>query len=277
MKRRTALLATLALVLAACSRAPQDGPQQDPASAAQAGTAMPARAAEVVPPGDPRIALAAKIPGISPSDLRATPVAGIYEVAHEGDVSYVSADGAYVFSGNLFRVTETGEFPNLTEARRLELRQELFAALPESQMIIFGRADSPHTLTVFTDVDCQWCQHLHAEIADYNRLGIRVRYLAFPRTGPDTASWRKAEAVWCAKDRNAALTAAKSGGRVPDASCDTPVASHFGLGRRIGLSGTPGVVFETGELMPGYLPPAEMLQAIEESRLKSVAAAAAAR
>lgn len=271
MKSRTALLATLALVLAACSRAPQDGPLQDAAPAAQPGTTGSARAAEVVPDGDPRIALAAKIPGIEPADLRASPVAGMYELAHDGEVSYVSADGAYVFSGNLFRVTETGEFPNLTEARRRELRRDMFAALPESQMIIFGRADSPHTVTVFTDIDCQWCQRLHSQIDDYNKLGIRVRYLAYPRTGPDTESWHKAEAVWCAKDRNTALTAAKRGNKVPAASCNKTVSGQYDLGAMVGVNATPAVVFENGELVPGYLAPDEMLEAITTSEAQAAA------
>src|SRR5690606_19107715 len=186
-----------------------------PAAPATSATADPLPSLnEPVLPGDPRIELAAKMPGTRPEDLRASPVAGIYEVVHGGEVSYVSADGGFVFTGDLYQVTTEGEFPNLSETRRREVRQHLLAAVPAEQMIEFGAADAPHVISVFTDVDCQWCQRMHSEVEEYNKLGIRVRYLSYPRTGPDTESWDKAVQVWCAADRNAALTEAKRGRRV---------------------------------------------------------------
>ena len=279
MKMRAAMLSTLALALAACARgADTDVPATaGPSVAPAAGAVQPvaqALPAEPVLPGDPRIELAAKMPGTRAEDLRATPVPGIYEVAHGAEVSYVSADGGFVFAGDLYQVSADGEFPNLSEARRREARRELIAAVPEAQMIQFGPVDAAHQITVFTDVDCQWCQRMHAEVEEYNRLGIRVRYLSFPRTGPDTESWEKAEAVWCARDRNAALTAAKQGRSVSGDRCEAPVASHYELGRRVGITGTPGVLFSSGEMIPGYLPPPRMLEAIEESRAAQGAPAA---
>jgi hypothetical protein len=53
---------------------------------------------------------------------------------------------------------------------------------------------------VFTDIDCGFCRRLHAQMDDYLERGIRVRYLFFPRSGPHTSSFRKAEAVWCSAD-----------------------------------------------------------------------------
>ncbi len=277
MKLRAGSLPLLSLVLAstlaACARgADGDAPAADAtANAPAAGLSLPAT--EPVPPGDPRIELAAKMPGTRPEDLRASPVPGIYEVVHGGEVSYVSADGGFVFTGDLYQVTAEGEFPNLSEARRREARRQLLAAVPAGQMIEFGPADAPHAISVFTDVDCQWCQRMHSEVDEYNQLGIRVRYLSYPRSGPDTDSWDKAVNVWCAEDRQAALTLAKQGEPVRSESCAAPVATHFELGRQIGITGTPGVLLATGEMIPGYLPPRRMLEAVRESD----AAAAAAR
>jgi thiol:disulfide interchange protein DsbC len=265
MKLRAVLPSLLAITLAACAR----GAGSEPAAARPAADAAPSLPPladeEPVPPGDPRIELAAKMEGVRPQDLRASPVPGIFELVHEGEVRYISADGGYVFSGDLYKVTEQGDFPNLTEQRRRELRLAMLAAVPADQAIEFGPPDAPHTITVFTDVDCQWCRRLHSEIEDYNRLGIRVRYLSFPRTGPDTESWHKAEAVWCSQDRREALTRAKQGKRVEAGRCDAPILAHYRLGRRVGVTGTPGVVLENGEMIPGYLAPSRMLQAIKES------------
>jgi thiol:disulfide interchange protein DsbC len=262
MKIRFILLAAAMLPLMACG---------DSVGAAAEANA-PARSVVAAKPSDAgagseaRAALAAKIPGARPEDLRETPVSGIYELAHDGDLSYVTADAKYVFSGDLFQVTARGDFPNLSEARRNELRVARLDAVPETEMLVFGPADARHTITVFTDIDCPWCRKLHSQVADYNKLGIRVRYLFFPRSGPDTESWYKAEAVWCARDRNKALTMAKNDQRIEMKRCTgNPVARDYELGRQVGVTGTPGIVLENGELVPGYLAPKDMLAHIENS------------
>jgi thiol:disulfide interchange protein DsbC len=34
--------------------------------------------------------------------------------------------------------------------------------------------------------------------------------------------------------------------------------AHYNLGQEIGVNGTPAIVFESGELLPGYLPANEL-------------------
>jgi len=263
MKIRIACLLAVVLPLAACA---QDKPPVIQAEAApevaapEPGPAAAPAAKVKVLPGDPRIALAAKIPGAKPEDLRDTPVPGIYELRHEGAISYVTADAAYIFAGDLYKITGKGDFPNLSEYSRREIRRELVATIPESQMVVFGPADAAHTLTVFTDVDCTWCRKLHSQIEEYNKLGFRVRYMAYPRSGPDTPSWSKAVSVWCAPDRQDALTRAKKGEPLPARSCpNAPIAKEYELGQQIGIEGTPGIVLDDGELIPGYVAPDQLL------------------
>ena len=207
-------------------------------------------------------AVAAHLPGASPQDLRTTPVPGIYEFRRGAELVYVTADGRYGFAGDLYRL---GDHANLSDARRRELRLALIGAVPESSMVVFAPAAPKYTITVFTDVDCAYCRALHKQIAEYNRLGVKVRYMFFPRTGPNTASWSKAEQVWCSTDRRAALTAAKLGEALKAAVCKpNPVADQYELGHAIGLDGTPGIVTETGALLPGYAPPDEMLRELQQ-------------
>jgi thiol:disulfide interchange protein DsbC len=148
----------------------------------------------------------------------------------------------------------------MTENTRRAERTKLLAAVPESQMVVFSPKDPKYTISVFTDVDCTYCRKLHSQIADYNRLGIKVRYLFFPRSGPDTESWEKAEAVWCASNRGEALTRAKRGEELskPKSCSNTPVAKEYQLGEDVGVRGTPAIVLENGEMLPGYLPPAQL-------------------
>lgn len=201
-------------------------------------------------------------PDISADAIRPSPMPGIYEISLGARMAYISADAKYLIQGDLYDV-ETEE--NLTEQRRMAARVRSLNGIGESSMIIFEPEEAARTVTVFTDIDCGYCRKLHRQIADYNDKGIRVRYLFFPRSGPATASWVKAEEVWCADDRNSALTTAKAGGAVESDDCGaTPVAQHYELGRTFGIQGTPAIIADTGELIPGYVAPDELSRYLED-------------
>lgn len=213
------------------------------------------RAAEPAPAEDARAVIARKIPGARAEDLRPSPIPGVYELTRGADIAYVSSDGRYAIAGDLY---EIGSNVNLTESKRRNARVKLVSGVPESQMLVFSPASPKHTVTVFTDIDCSYCRKLHSQIAEYNRLGIRVRYLFYPRSGPGTESWAKAEQVWCSKDRNDTFTRLKRGEEVsgPKQCKGSPVERDYDLGRKLDIGGTPAILLEDGELLSGYLPPA---------------------
>jgi thiol:disulfide interchange protein DsbC len=233
-----------------------------------AANAIPAQQTPSTPPkadpSDPRVAVAAHIPGARVDELRATVIPGIYELTRGSEIVYVTADGKYALTGDLVELATNN---NITEEHRRELRVKAISAFPESDMLIFGPKDPKYTVTVFTDVDCPYCRKLHSQIAEYNRLGIRVRYLLYPRTGPNTTSWTKAEQVWCSADRNAALTRAKLGEELKTKPCaDNPVAKSYALGQDFALEGTPAIVMADGELLPGYVPPDVLAQHLKDGK-----------
>jgi thiol:disulfide interchange protein DsbC len=216
---------------------------------------------------DPRVALLKRLPaGSKLEDLRPSPIAGIYEFMQGADISYLTADGKYFLDGNLYDMDSR---ENLTEAQRTRARVAMIGAVPESQMLIFGPKNPQYTITVFTDVDCAYCRKLHSEMAELNRLGVRVRYMFYPRTGPNTESWKKAEVVWCSANRNEALTRAKAGAQLDMTKvCEgTPVAREYALGQSLGVHGTPAIVTENGDYIAGYMPPHDLVQEIKDLQL----------
>jgi len=232
------------------------------AGAFAAGVSAAAGAADQS--ADPRVALLKLLPsGSKLDDLRPSPIAGVYEYSQGADVSYLTADGRYFLDGNVYDMNTR---QNLTEEHRARARVALINAIPESQMLVFSPKNPQYTITVFTDVDCQYCRKLHSQIAEINKLGVRVRYLFFPRSGPNTESWHKAEAVWCSADRNEALTKAKAGGAVDTTkTCGpTPIGQEYALGQSIGVHGTPAIVTENGSYINGYLPPRDLLEEIKQ-------------
>ena len=136
----------------------------------------------------------------------------------------------------------------------------------EDSMIIFGKDTLKHTVTVFTDIDCGYCRKLHNEIKKYNKLGIRIRYMFYPRAGIGSDSFKKAEAVWCSKDRAKALTQAKNGIKVTSKKCDNLVAQHYAMGNLIGIRGTPALVLEDGSVVPGYIPAARLSAGLNQMK-----------
>jgi len=134
------------------------------------------------------------------------------------------------------------------------------------------------TVTVFTDVDCGYCRKLHSQIAEFNRAGVKVRYMMYPRTGPGTESWKKAEMVWCAADRKEALTRAKKGEPLKGRACgDAVIKQQYEMGEDLGVEGTPAIFTQNGDYVGGYLAPADLVQAVQDSQKAATAASAGGR
>jgi thiol:disulfide interchange protein DsbC len=237
------------------------------ALAARAVEGDPARPMPADAPTDPRVPLLKHLPaGSKLDDLQPAPIPGLYQFMQGAEISYVTVDGKYFIDGNLYDM-DTRE--NLTEVLRARARVAMISAVPESEMLIFGPKNPQYTITVFTDVDCGYCRKLHSDMAELNRMGVRVRYMFYPRTGPNTDSWKKAEVVWCSADRNDALTRAKAGYPLDlSKTCPgTPVAREYALGLSIGVRGTPAIVTENGDYVSGYMPPRELVQQIRDLQL----------
>jgi len=202
-------------------------------------------------------------PGVTPSEINPSPMAGVSEVLIGPRLFYVSNDGKYLLQGSLIDLATRTD---ISEERRNGIRLAAINDLGEENMIVFPARDSRHTITVFTDIDCGYCRKLHGEIAQYNDKGITVRYLAFPRAGLGSPSYNKAVSVWCEKDKQAAMTRSKAGETLPQAECDNPVKEEYELGQMIGVNGTPAIILEDGSMLPGYIPPDKLAAALDQGK-----------
>ncbi len=194
-------------------------------------------------------------PTINIQSIVPSPIDGLFEVRiQNGQAIFASTDAQYFLPSDLYQATPGG-LVNLGEGRRNEIRRDLILAVDEADMIIFPAKDETKvTLTVFTDVDCPYCQRLHSEISQLNEYGITIRYLAFPRSGLDEVTYPKMVSTWCAENRNLIFTTVSRGADIPQTDCDNPVADQYQLGRVVGVTGTPTLVFEDGSTVPGYVP-----------------------
>jgi len=204
--------------------------------------------------------LTQRLQGIQITDVSLSPMEGFYQVFFGSQILYVSYDGNFIFTGNLLNLSGpklanlTNDAIDMKAAELAPQRAATIAALKETDMVVFKADDEKYKITVFTDVDCAYCRKLHKEMPQLNKLGITVRYLAFPRAGLGSSSYHKLVSVWCADDRQQAMNNAKLERKFIAKTCENPVASQYGLTREFGLSGTPAIILDDGELLAGYLP-----------------------
>ena len=200
--------------------------------------------------------------GMSVKGIKQSQVDGLF-VVDIGDLQpiYASKDGNFFLYGEMYAI-KNGELLNTTKQEiSLNRRAILDSELSEKDFITFAATDEKHVITVFTDVDCGYCRKFHGEIEDYNAQGITVNYVAFPRSGLESESYNKIVSAWCASDPKGTLTALKEGRDPALKLCqDPPVEDHYLLGQRIGITGTPAIISSSGDLLPGYLPPMELLK-----------------
>lgn len=196
--------------------------------------------------------------------VSASPVSGLYKVRVNGNqFLYATADGKYVIAGEMYE-TRPGYLMAVQDKEVNRLRQQKLASLPDEDFLIFNAENGPKkaVIYVFTDIDCGYCRKLHLEtVPGLNRAGVEVRYLAFPRAGLDSESYRKIATAWCAEDRQQALTRLKQGEELKDNVCkDNPVAEEYQMGVEMGVRGTPALVLADGSLLPGYRSAEELLE-----------------
>ncbi|MFV9998221.1 MAG: bifunctional protein-disulfide isomerase/oxidoreductase DsbC [Arsenophonus endosymbiont of Dermacentor nuttalli] len=202
--------------------------------------------------------------GIETENIHPSPIVGLSTVITNQGLVYVTEDGKYLLEGPIFDLS--GQMPvNVTNhilAKKIETMSD--------QMIIFKAPEEKYVVTVFTDVTCGYCKKFHQDIAEYNKKGITVHYLAFPRNGLHHESAKTMTSIWCSADRQKALTDAFKGESIsPIAKCKTvDISAQFNAGHMLGINGTPALVLKDGTVIPGYMTVADLANGLEKLNKK---------
>ena len=206
-----------------------------------------------------KAALAKAMPTVKIESLTPSKIPGLQEIVIPGAIFYVSDDGKYLVQGHLINIEAKKD---ITEEKLSALRLKALEGLGKDNMIIFKAEKSKHTVSIFTDIDCGYCRKLHSEMDQYLAAGISVQYLFFPRAGKGSESYDKAVSVWCSEDRKKALTTAKLGTDPEKKTCDNPIDKHMELAEIFETRGTPMIITEKGNILPGYVPADKLLKAL---------------
>ncbi len=206
-----------------------------------------------------KAALEKAMPTVKIDSIKPSEIPGLKEVSIKGAIFYISDDGKYLVQGHLIDIVAKKD---ITEAKLASSRIKALEAISDENMIVFKAKKPKNTVYVFTDIDCGYCRKLHSEMEDYLAEGITVKYLFFPRAGKGSESYDKAISVWCADDRKKALTEAKLGNGPVKKTCDNPIDKHMALAEIFEARGTPMIITEKGNVLPGYVPAKKLVESL---------------
>ena len=195
--------------------------------------------------------------GVKDIDIQTSPIKGLKIVVSDQGIFYASEDGEYLLQGKIYKLTDKG-ISNVTNKVLLDKLNAL-----KNEMIVYPAKNEKHVVTVFMDITCHYCHLLHQQVKEYNDLGITVRYLAFPRAGMESQTAGQMEAIFTAKDPTFALNEAEKGNLPKELKTPNVVRKHYLLGAQFGVNGTPTIITSEGEVIGGYLKPADLLAALE--------------
>jgi len=197
-----------------------------------------------------------RYPATNITAVYATPINGVYEIVMGRNVAYTDESGRYMIFGHLFDMKEQND---LTAKRLEEINRIDVSVLPLSDAIKTVKGNGSRTLYIFSDPDCPFCQRLERETIP-KLDNVTIYTFLYPLEGMHPDARRKAEAIWCAKDRAKAWDDFMAKGKVPEgnANCDTPVDRNIRLASHMGINGTPTIITGDGTVVPGFVPAPEL-------------------
>lgn len=210
----------------------------------------------------------AAFPELVVETIKQSPVSGLYQLTSGPVVLYASNDGRYLLAGDVLDLESDDDDRNVTEPARRDARVSVLKRLDPTEMVIYRPKTVKAVVTVFTDADCGYCRKLHQEIPRLMDLGIELRYLAYPRQGRGSATYTKMESIWCSNDPKSMMTKVMEGEHVQPITCRNTIPAQLLLGEKLGISGTPTLVFADGSLWAGYLTAEKLAKEAIKHRLK---------
>jgi thiol:disulfide interchange protein DsbC len=195
-----------------------------------------------------KAALKKNVPEAPVDSVRKINYGGLYEVILGGEIYYTDETGNFIITGSLIDLKTK---QNVTEARLRVVNAIKWSDLPLDQAIKITRGNGSRKVAIFEDPNCGYCKRFERDLLGVTDITVYV--LLYPILSPD--SIEKSKAVWCAADRgkmwldHMTRDAAISG----DTKCDTPIEKNLALGREKKVQGTPTIVFENGDRVPGAI------------------------
>ncbi len=212
-----------------------------------------------------RKAIAERMPAAPKIDeVRPSAMPGLWEIRIGNEIRYTDPTGSFLIEGELIDLKAK---KNLTEERVTQLNRIDFASLPFKDAIVWKSGTGKRRIAVFADPNCGYCKRFEKGLQEMK--DVTVYTFIIPILGGDSPE--KSRAIWCAKDNTSTWLAWMLKGEQPPkapAGCDDGVIErNLALSRKIHVNGTPAILLEDGNRIPGAVGAVEL-----ERRLQALSA-----
>jgi thiol:disulfide interchange protein DsbC len=201
-----------------------------------------------------------RVPEAPVDSVRKAGYGNLYEVIVGGDIYYTDESSSFLLAGSLIDLKTK---QNVTEVRLRQVNAIKWAELPLEQAIKITRGNGSRKIAIFEDPNCGYCKRFERDLIGVSDITVYV--FLYPILAPDSVE--KSKAVWCAADRgkmwldHMTRDAAISG----DTKCATPIDKVLALGKEKRVTGTPTIIFENGDRVPGAMALADFEKKLAES------------
>jgi len=201
-----------------------------------------------------------RVPEAPIESVRKLGYAGLYEVVVGNEVLYTDETASIMVIGS---VVDLKTKENLTENRLRQVNKVDFAQLPFDSALKIVRGNGSRKVAIFEDPNCGYCKRFERDLAGVSDITVYV--FLYPILSDSSVT--KSKAIWCSADRGKAWmdTMVRDVPVAGDGACATPVDKNLAFGNSKRIQGTPTIIFEDGERIPGVMAMADF-----EKKLASV-------
>lgn len=205
-----------------------------------------------------------KMPDMPIESMRKVPYGALIEVVLQGEIIYTDDKLSFIVAGPLLDL-KTKE--NVTEARLRQVNAIKFGDLPLDDAIKIVRGNGSRKVAIFEDPNCSYCKRFERDLQGVTDITVYV--FLYPILAADSAE--KSKRVWCAPDKGKAWLDMMLRETVPtgDNTCSTPIDKNLALGQSKRINGTPTIIFENGERVPGAMQIAEFEKRLAAGKVAS--------
>lgn len=199
--------------------------------------------------------LAKNYPNLEVKNLATTEMRGLYSGVLDGKVVYLNEDAQHLIAGNMVRLSDQ---KNLTQALMIQNNSISWKSLPLKNAIKSVRGNGKRQIAIFSDPNCPYCQKLEVELKKLTDVTIYTFVLPLK-----AKSVAPSKAIYCEKDPAYAWEKLVNQGIEPNSkkSCKNPIADNLALAQKLGVNGTPAIIFSNGYKVLGAYP-ATQIEAI---------------
>ncbi len=183
-------------------------------------------------------------PNIQVTNIQTTEMTGLYSASLDNQIIYLDENAEHMFIGSMVRLKDQ---KNLTKDLVLKQNSVDWQQLPLQDAIKTVKGNGKRQLAIFSDPNCPYCKQLEAELDKLNDVTI---YTFIYPLKPQSIAVSKQ--VWCEANPSYAWKNLLQKNVQPKAkTCANPIDRNLTLGRKLGVNGTPTLIFSNGLKMVG--------------------------